>query len=1046
MSVGKETAGYASDDECEPKRLPQNFGALTGDCPGKRKVFGEETIDYGVRQSSSGSASKKFRFLDAILNPLLGNGSSKRLAPSQTKPRTSFDRHVALLNLVKKAQVPPTLKSDLDILRESHRFLREETDEDGSWEAKLARRYYDRLFKEYVISDLSGYRKGNVGFRWRTEAEVIRGKGQFICGHRSCESKAALSSYEVDFKYVEASVNRRALVKVRLCEECAYKLHYRRLKAAQKQRSKLEKEARRSKHSKRSCSREHGGLCKDEIKSEVVSSDGESEKGHEVAGSAVLEDSQLSEAQQEKMVAADRQLLESLAWRGPDPEARTREDDFDDYLRQARPGLSETPCTSLNRLNRLKNLWTSQDVPHERRVMGVPTTAVATWRELEQFGNARWVLRYGHPSDFVGPGSSDAIPEQVSPSDNSGQTQIDRRAAFSPPDRAQKPSSEETESQGDPAVPKTREERLRDFYARRQQPLVQAPGRDGDQTRVLESKKGSVALELEQRTPEQLAEALSARKKGNDLHEARDYEGAVEQYTAAIKAAPSSILHSNRAAAYMMLGWWSQALRDTRAALRKDPDNFKARERHGKVLVAMDNLDAAAEVVAELELLDAEDLPSNLQQSQSLPGLGWLVKVARNPCTLDDCRAVLQVFGSKAELASPLGTRLRKTLVKALVERSDAVDNQRKIRPALQANRRTEADGDEIQEITPFAEEAVRVTGELLQDHPDDAELRYWRGRALVRLGRHSDAESEFQRGLKDDPENQQIMALMETVESLEGIKQRANAFYKEGKLSEAVQLYTRGIECDPDCVDARTVATLYYNRSAALRKQGEPEQALQDANMALVLHAKWTKALYRRGILLLECGRFAEALTELKVVQRADPTFDDDLEEWLRRAHHWLSKPRGERNYYKFMKLPMDATKEEIKKQYRRLCLLWHPDKSDLGNSSAEDLDRCRERFEELQTAHRFLMDDEQRDSYDFGIWKDRPVRHHIKIREKVKDTWDKDESHEEVGPRGHFNWGDKHLVEDDKVESIYWGETGCPAWLKEKRREHQRQRYGQE
>merc|ERR1712232_420016 len=115
---------------------------------------------------------------------------------------------------------------------------------------------------------------------------------------------------------------------------------------------------------------------------------------------------------------------------------------------------------------------------------------------------------------------------------------------------------------------------------------------------------------------------------------------------------------------------------------------------------------------------------------------------------------------------------------------------------------------------------------------------------------------------------------------------------------------------------DTRTVATLYYNRSAAYRRKGEFEQALEDINMSLVLHPKWCKALHRRGILLLENERYAEALTELKVVQRADPTFDDDLEVWLRRAHHWLSKPKGETNYYLLMQLPMDATPEDVKQQ----------------------------------------------------------------------------------------------------------------------------------
>ena len=51
-----------------------------------------------------------------------------------------------------------------------------------------------------------------------------------------------------------------------------------------------------------------------------------------------------------------------------------------------------------------------------------------------------------------------------------------------------------------------------------------------------------------------------------------------------------------------------------------------------------------------------------------------------------------------------------------------------------------------------------------------------------------------------------------------------------------------------------------------------------------------------------------------------------------------------------------------------------------------------------------------------------------------------------EEDAPRNHYNWGDRHLIEDEKVESIYWGEEGCPAWLREKRLEYQRKHFGED
>ncbi|RWW34025.1 hypothetical protein GW17_00001229 [Ensete ventricosum] len=81
-----------------------------------------------------------------------------------------------------------------------------------------------------------------IGLRWRTEKEVVSGKGQFICGNKKCNEKDGLGSYEVNFSYLEAGENKQALVKLVACkgllklvdgfhfERCAEKLAYRRQK------------------------------------------------------------------------------------------------------------------------------------------------------------------------------------------------------------------------------------------------------------------------------------------------------------------------------------------------------------------------------------------------------------------------------------------------------------------------------------------------------------------------------------------------------------------------------------------------------------------------------------------------------------------------------------------------------------------------------------------------------------------------------------------------------------------------------------------------
>ncbi len=79
-------------------------------------------------------------------------------------------------------------------------------------------RYYDKLHKEYVLADLSRYKEGKVGLRWRVEREVVEGTGQYSCGSLgvSCTARQGLASYELNFKYREGEEVRNELVKVRL--------------------------------------------------------------------------------------------------------------------------------------------------------------------------------------------------------------------------------------------------------------------------------------------------------------------------------------------------------------------------------------------------------------------------------------------------------------------------------------------------------------------------------------------------------------------------------------------------------------------------------------------------------------------------------------------------------------------------------------------------------------------------------------------------------------------------------------------------------------
>lgn len=70
-------------------------------------------------------------------------------------------------------------KTDIDVIRENHKFLWDDDDDTiDSWEKQLAKRYYDKLFKEYCIGDLSRYKENKVS-KWQlliilcTDTDII---------------------------------------------------------------------------------------------------------------------------------------------------------------------------------------------------------------------------------------------------------------------------------------------------------------------------------------------------------------------------------------------------------------------------------------------------------------------------------------------------------------------------------------------------------------------------------------------------------------------------------------------------------------------------------------------------------------------------------------------------------------------------------------------------------------------------------------------------------------------------------------------------------
>uniref|UniRef100_A0A8D8JN97 Protein FRA10AC1 homolog n=1 Tax=Culex pipiens TaxID=7175 RepID=A0A8D8JN97_CULPI len=211
-------------------------------------------------------------------------------------------------------------KTDHDVIRENHRFLWDGETVD-SWEKELAKKYYDKLFKEYCIADFSRYKENKVAMRWRIEKEVVVGKGQFICGSRACEERDTLRSWEVNFAYLEHGAKKNALVKLRLCPKCSDKLNYHSKKREIKRLKKRERSQKKS--------RKSGDT---EIEQDVTAAE-QQDKSKDDAQEIDQANSQPPESTNElDLPSGSSTSAENLWSKGPEIEDKTREEEFDEYL------------------------------------------------------------------------------------------------------------------------------------------------------------------------------------------------------------------------------------------------------------------------------------------------------------------------------------------------------------------------------------------------------------------------------------------------------------------------------------------------------------------------------------------------------------------------------------------------------------------------------------------------------------------------------------------------------------------------------------------
>ncbi|OJD28840.1 tpr-like protein [Diplodia corticola] len=421
-------------------------------------------------------------------------------------------------------------------------------------------------------------------------------------------------------------------------------------------------------------------------------------------------------------------------------------------------------------------------------------------------------------------------------------------------------------------------------------------------------------------------DAEACKAAGNKFFKAKDYPKAIQEYTKAIEADPKSATYrSNRAAAYISANRFPEALEDCKSADELESNNPKILHRLARVYTALGRPQDALEIyekanASATDKAAAQSMATHLTQAEDQLRSGSAGSMVIH--ALDQAEK-----GLGSGVSVPRKWRLMRGEAYLKMGNVNALG------------------------------EAQSQAMILLRANSQDPEALVLRGRSLYGQGDNAKAIQHFRQALSCDPDFKDAIKWLRTVQKLDRMKEEGNQAFKSGKYQEAVDTYSQALEVDPQ--NKGINSKLLQNRATANIKLKNYQQSVDDCTRALELDSTYLKARKTKAKALGELGKFDAAIQELNAVKDAspgEPGIDKDI-----RNMQLESKKAQRKDYYKILGVEKDADDNQIKKAYRKLAIVHHPDKN-------RDDPEAAERFKDIGEAYETLSDPQKRARYDSG------------------------------------------------------------------------------